>query len=595
MSFMTVANPFHPSEMDMSMSMQVSGIQLNDPNISNGLIRRTSSVGSSTPSNSYSSSSEAEAEPVLKYVRISNDVVKIIQKSKVTAVAVNDRFLMIGTQNGHVHQFDHNGYEVTSQRKFPVHPVAVTALSIDESGEYYASCSNDGRINIFGFFSAEFDVAECLPYKVETICLDPNFAVSRSFVTGGEKPSFWEKVFFKYRRTDLTRVHGSVSTIAWHKYFIAYALPNRVQIYDIRQRYNFESIEKSDTSLRNDLYPCHLCWKSDDSVLIIGWGKTFSVYRIFESSLTDTRGVADKRLELHQCIHLEDFICGVAPYNEKVHKYYVIMCYPDQIESDSGGYGSETGDGSQSEFEDIPSFVLIEPTQLDDYEIVNEKLMKLTNYKDCFAADYKIASVYQENIYIVYNGSDLILAIPTTLVDRLNWLFDNGHLEEAIQEAQNRRSELKEDLFRQFGLRYLDILFKQEEFEKAAKNCKEILGKNSQDWEQFIHGFIKKDQLKILSLYIPTSEPQLKCEYYELILLIFLKKDQEQFLQLVNKWPAQIYNPTIIMNEVADQLDKLKKDDRDNVVSFRLISYNFRFHVHPPPPPPQALQIFWVI
>ena len=548
---------------EMSSSMLVSGIQMSDPVTSNGFIRRMSTT-SSTPSNSYSSSTEPEAEPVLKYVRISNDMATIIAKSKVTAVDIDDRFLMIGTQNGHVHVFDHNGYEVTVDRKFPVHPIAVTSLCIDRTGEFFASCSNDGRINVFGFFKSDFDVQECLPFKVECICLDPNFSVSRCFATGGDRPLFWEKgLFGKYKRTALTRISGSVSTIAWHNNYIAYALPNRVLIFDTQQRVNFEGIDKVDDNLRNDLYPCHLAWKTDDSVLIIGWGKTFSVYRIFETSFADARGISEKRVEQHQQIRMPDFICGVAPYNEKIHKYFVIMCYPDASEFDRDMEDDEDNDDESVE-EDIPSFLLIEPTKFDDYEVVNEKLMKLANFKECFAADYKVSSVYNENNYVVYNGHDLILAIPTTLNDKLNWLFENEQIDQAMAEAHRRRAELKEDKFREFGFRYLERLFQQEEFEKAAKNCKDILGKNSADWEKFIHGFIKKDQLKILSLHVPTSEPQLRCEYYELILLIFLKKEPEQFLHLVNKWPAHIYNQSIVSDEVDSTMKRMRSDDKDN-------------------------------
>ena len=518
-------------------------------------------------SGSETSSSDAEVEPILKYSRIENDLSKVINKSKVTAVALNERFFLLGTQNGHVHQFDHDGNESHSDRQFPVHPVAITSLSIEKSGEYYASCSNDGRIHIFGLFSSDLDFQECLSFRVEIICLDPLFALTKAFVTGGDRPLFWEKgLFGKYKRSELTRLQGLVTSVAWHKQYIAYSLSTRVQIYDTQLRRCIAVIEKEDTYLRNDLYPCQLAWQPPECILIVGWGKTVQVYRIFETASQDSRSTVDKKLELHHSLKLDDFICGISPFYDKVHKYITVVCYPDVSSFDtSASKSTESDDGadflSDDEENKIPIFFIIEPTHPNDYEIVNDELMKLTNFQNCLAADYKITSVYKENIYIVFNGNDVILGVPTNLVDHLNWLFENHYLDMALSTIQTRKNELKEETFRDFGFKYLNRLFDMEEFEKAARNCREILGRNPNDWEEFIYQFIQKNQLKVLCDFIPTSEPQLRKEFYELILLWFLTKDAEQFLHLVNKWPGHIYNPQIIIREVSDYMETLKKSD----------------------------------
>ena len=516
---------------------------------------------------SEASSTGSEPEPVLKYSRIENDVSQVISKSKVTAVALNERFFLLGTQNGHVHQFDHGGNEIHPTRQFPVHPVAITSLSIDKTGEFYASCSNDGRIHIFGLFSSDLDFQDCLSFRVEIVCLDPLFAQSKAFVTGGDRPLFWEKgLFGKYKRSELTRLQGLVTALAWHKQYVAYSLSTRVQIYDTQLRRSIAVIEKEDTYLRNDLYPCQLAWQPPECVLIVGWGKTLQVYRIFESASHDNRNAVDKRLELHHSLKLDDFICGISPFYDKVHKYITVVCYPDVSGFDTSK-STDSDDGadllSEDEENKVPIFFVIEPTHPNDYEIVNDELMKLNNFQNCLAADYKLTSVYTENIYIIFNANDLILGVPTNLVDHLNWLFENQYLNNFFSTIRARKIELKEDVFRAFGFKYLNRLFEMEEFEKAAESCRDILGRNAKDWENLICQFMQKSQLKVLCEYIPTSEPQLRKEIYEIILLSFLTKDADQFLHLVNKWPGHIYDPQIIIKGVSDQMEELKKSDDD--------------------------------
>jgi WD40 repeat protein len=61
-------------------------------------------------------------------------------------VAVSDKFLALGTHLGYVYILDFEGH-TNQQHIFRPHTGSVNDLSIDEYGEYIASCSNDGRPN----------------------------------------------------------------------------------------------------------------------------------------------------------------------------------------------------------------------------------------------------------------------------------------------------------------------------------------------------------------------------------------------------------------------------------------------------------------
>ena len=83
-------------------------------------------------------------------------------------------------------------------------------------------------------------------------------------------------------------------------------------------------------------------------------------------------------------------------------------------------------------------------------------------------------------------------------------------------------------------------------------------------WEKFIYAFITCKQLGAISKYIPTSEPQLDSAFYEVILLFFLKEDHSHFLEMIKTWPSNIYSIKIIIHEVRDALDKLKRAHDDS-------------------------------
>jgi len=53
--------------------------------------------------------------------------------------------LVIGSHSGSVHIFDHEGNRITD-KQFQSHDITVNQLSIDEKGEYIASCSDDGKV-----------------------------------------------------------------------------------------------------------------------------------------------------------------------------------------------------------------------------------------------------------------------------------------------------------------------------------------------------------------------------------------------------------------------------------------------------------------
>jgi len=53
-----------------------------------------------------------------------------------------------GTQKGRVYVFDHLGNKIVGNN-IPPHAIDVNQISVDRSGEWLASCANDGKIVIY--------------------------------------------------------------------------------------------------------------------------------------------------------------------------------------------------------------------------------------------------------------------------------------------------------------------------------------------------------------------------------------------------------------------------------------------------------------
>lgn len=76
--------------------------------------------------------------------------------------------------------------EGNETKRFPSHSVTINELSIDESGEYVASCSDDGKVCINPLY-----MGEALEFEyhrpVISVALDPFFSKkqNRAFAIGG--------------------------------------------------------------------------------------------------------------------------------------------------------------------------------------------------------------------------------------------------------------------------------------------------------------------------------------------------------------------------------------------------------------------------
>lgn len=92
----------------------------------------------------------------------------------------------MGSHWGMIHLLDHQGNNVKS-KTLQAHTVAVNQISIDDNGDFIASCSDDGKVFIYGLYSTENNHNMSMGRLVKSIAIDPNYYKSgsgRRFITG---------------------------------------------------------------------------------------------------------------------------------------------------------------------------------------------------------------------------------------------------------------------------------------------------------------------------------------------------------------------------------------------------------------------------
>lgn len=132
-----------------------------------------------------------DEEPKLKYDRMGNDVQNILLKDAVSCICVHTKFICLGTQWGVIHLLDHEGNTVPiapgGERELQAHAIAVNRISVDHNGDYIASCSDDGKVLVYGLYCNENTHNLTLGRVVKSVALDPYYfktGSGRRFLTG---------------------------------------------------------------------------------------------------------------------------------------------------------------------------------------------------------------------------------------------------------------------------------------------------------------------------------------------------------------------------------------------------------------------------
>ncbi|XP_046959618.1 vacuolar protein sorting-associated protein 41 homolog [Vanessa cardui] len=487
-------------------------------------------------------------EPKLKYYRMGNDVQNILLKDAVSCICVHTKFICLGTQWGVIHLLDHEGNTVpisqdNNQKDLQAHAIAVNKISVDVNGDYIASCSDDGKVLVYGLYTDDNTHNLTLGRVVKSVALDPCYFKSgsgRRFLTGDNKLTLYEKTFLnRLRSTVLCECEGYVQAIAWHDRFVAWASEVGVRVYDLVARCSLGLIQWEKNPNRSiEDFRCNLLW-SAPKTLMIGWVDTIRICVIRKRSQIElqTRDVTEYLIDPVHTFQTDSYISGLGPLDDQL----VILGVPKENDP-------------ETEKSQRPVLSVAEYKDCEFCEIASDSLT-IRGYEEYNCNDYYLDMLIEENRFFIVSPKDIVIASPYDIDDRVNWLTENGRFEKAMSVLEEVGGKTSKHSVVTVGVQYLDHLISEHLFEEAAILCARICKNDKVLWENQILKFAEVNQLRAISSYVPRiPEQALSSHIYELIFYEYLKVDPNGFLKLVQEWNPALYKTCIIVKEVLEHL-----------------------------------------
>eukprot|EP00116_Pleurobrachia_bachei_P001683 sb/3461945/ len=497
-----------------------------------------------------------ETEPTLKYERsIRNDLKdRIFPHTKITKVAVHEKFIVLGDIRGQVYLLDHSG---TIIRQINAHKGAVTCLTIDLTGEYIASSSRyDQNLVIKGLYkeSSERDSSEMFRQPVHSVELGPEFSSQGHYVIGTDRVILNEKGFFGSKRTSLHAGEGPIWTVKWRNTFIAWANDLGVKIYDTNSRKLITKIARDPKSPAPADYHCHICWYSGVS-LLVGWANTIKICQVRPRTSSDSADLPPYYVEVMNIIYLDHYVSGIGAQPG------------DKIIS----LGYNPPDNNKK-----PIRPCVRITAFSGQELSLEEL-SIKGFESCKANDYNMSVLAVDHYVYISAPSDLIIAKPRDTTDKVEWLISKHRYEEALEIVKD--GGVEKHTYKSVGQLYLAYLRDRGQFETCARLCKDIIGEDAEAWSREIVAFHNCKKLTILCQYIPIHKPRLDSWTYELALSSFLQLHEfKQFGEYLEKWPPEICGQKALINYLVGVVKEVKNTHPDYVYLFKCLALLYEYN-----------------
>ena len=508
---------------------------------------------------------EDTEEPRLKYDRLSSDIKGVLSSGdSASALAVHDKFIVVGTQWGKLYLLDALGNDLSqTQPQFGrdgrhTHSVAVSQISIDHSGEYVASCSTDGRLIITGLYTSENNYAFNNKRPVFSVALDPIFGRTgsgRRFMIGDDNGvTMYEKSGFLNRYKSLTLSDGTdgpIRVIKWRGRFAAWWSKKGVVVYDVVHEKIISIIKfgpiLQESDVEREKMTCRIAW-SDQKSLFISYGDTVRICNVCRRNPNDpkSRELPQYMVEILYTVPLEGFwISGVAPMD----KLIVLLTTPKVVVQD----GEDVED-------DKPQLMIIEPIE-DDYNVISTDYLCLKDHDKHSIHDLNLEYLLEDQYYFIVSPNDIFFGKPRDEDDHVDWLILQQEYEKALSYTESHVKQLHRFSIYTVGRLYINYLIENCEFNQAGALLSRVFLGEKRLWEEEILRFIRLNKVAAIGPYVPLgrAKNQIKLDplVYEGVLMAFLKlepREDEIFLDLVQDWPPELYEVSRLVDLVLNQL-----------------------------------------
>ncbi|GLE02109.1 hypothetical protein PINS_up010947 [Pythium insidiosum] len=378
-------------------------------------------------------------EPLLKYERVGAHFHAIFKDDSLSCIALHVNFVCVGTYNGNVLLLELDGRFI---RRLHQHYKKVNEVCIDETGQFIASCSDDGTVAVYTLFSpspapakgsssssstntnasssappastAHVSVAstggEVNIYNyfsaIYTVQLEDRYALKRerSFACGGIAGQLIlnKKGWIIDKENTVHEGEGPVHAIKWKDGLVAWANDWGVKVYDAERDQRITYIERPPQCPPMELCRCHLEWQSS-STLLIGWAHTLRVVAFKKvnplspsasttgSDASTAAAPGTLTAEVVSLITFDFFVGGISVWGSTavcVLAYRPPGSAPAGVKSQKNEQRLVEGEGDAA---DIP-FPEVHVVGLDGKQ-ASADILNLKGYYKLRASDYKMPSL----------------------------------------------------------------------------------------------------------------------------------------------------------------------------------------------------------
>ena len=384
-----------------------------------------------------------------------------------------------------------------------------------------------------------------------------------------------------------SRGEGPVRAVAWAGPCVAWANDRGVKIYDIAAQTPVAFIERPRGSPPPERYPPRLCWDGD-ATLLAGWADC-----VWVIAVSPRRDSAARRAEVLEQFQTEYVVAGIAPHGEDE---LAILAFLETPERDERGAASEketTSTNRRVPPASRPEMRVVrrrsagaaetsrDALGVDGYAAFRpEEYALVSPSRDCGfggATDARSESASPPRLaYLLASPKALVAARARTRAERIAWFSSRGDFDAALElcdederfgggddaNTKTRSSKTSRDavvtayvehLLRECGVSDADADADADvdaKREALCRLCPRLFRGDAALWEKwlfrFARGASERDARALLATiapYVPTANPALSPEAYELILHAFLAspEDHARFLATVKAWPGSLY------------------------------------------------------
>ncbi|WFD00610.1 Vacuolar protein sorting-associated protein 41 [Malassezia yamatoensis] len=528
------------------------------------------SVSASIDAQSTTSSCDEE-EPLYNIHKIGSSVQDILAKDTLTASAVNDKHIAIGTSSGMLYVVTKEGL---LHKGFQFHTAKVQQVVLDSTGTFIASAGMDGLVCIASLHTSEqyrFDFQR----PMQTIALEPGFGnrSSRAFVCGGMNSALVhrEKRWFGHKETILHSGEGPIWTLSWHDRWIAWANDRGVRVLDVYTHNVITLIASPQPSIRMELARCHLFWR-DPLTLLIAQGQRITVANIrsrFQEAEDVLQNVSSLSTlipnlntnepnyfaEITEIFQVDYLVSGIAYFQDRIITL-AYRAHPDDLQALHNGAVRYQHDAQLQELcviDDQGEEIGSDLVYMDD---VHARCNDL-HLASCWLPKKSSSDSRDDFLLYVAGRRTMIVAQPRTEKDHLEWLLERheyGQVLEQLERMGKDQAQALELDYHEIGREYLHHLIEeQHDYSTAASNFARLLGNDAAAWEEFLWLYLDRHELDAALPYIPTQEPQLSEVVYDMVLVHLLHTDERRLLQTLRTWPAELYSRQAVAAAIQDR------------------------------------------